>query len=47
MSLTDAADTLGIPLGTMQSRLSRATQVMRAALEADERTPSLAGEAIQ
>jgi len=47
MSLADAADTLGIPLGTMQSRLSRATQVMRAALEADERTPALAGEALQ
>ena len=47
MSLTDAADTLGIPLGTMQSRLSRATQVMRAALEADERTPALAGEALR
>ena len=47
LSLTDAADTLGIPLGTMQSRLSRATQVMRAALEADDRTPDLAGEALR
>jgi RNA polymerase sigma-70 factor (ECF subfamily) len=47
LSLADAADTLGIPLGTMQSRLSRATQVMRAALEADERTPALAGEALR
>ena len=43
LSLTDAADTLGIPLGTMQSRLSRATQVMRAALEADDRLPDAAG----
>jgi RNA polymerase sigma-70 factor (ECF subfamily) len=47
LSLTDAADTLGIPLGTMQSRLSRATQAMRAALEADERTPNLAGEGLR
>ena len=47
LSLTDAADTLGIPLGTMQSRLSRATQVMRAALEADDRTPEFAGEALR
>jgi RNA polymerase sigma-70 factor (ECF subfamily) len=47
LSLTDAADTLGIPLGTMQSRLSRATQLMRAALEADDRTPALAGEVLR
>jgi RNA polymerase sigma-70 factor (ECF subfamily) len=47
LSLADAADALGIPLGTMQSRLSRATQVMRAALEADERTPALAGDVIR
>lgn len=47
LSLSDSADTLGIPLGTMQSRLSRATQVMRAALEADDRTPALAGEVLR
>jgi RNA polymerase sigma-70 factor (ECF subfamily) len=47
LSLADAADTLGIPMGTMQSRISRATQVMRAAIEADERTPALAGEALR
>ena len=46
LSLTDAADALGIPLGTMQSRLSRATQVMRAALEADDRIPDVAGGAL-
>ena len=44
LSLTDAADALGIPLGTMQSRLSRSTQAMRAAIEADERTPALPRE---
>ncbi len=37
LSMTEAAATIGVPLGTVQSRLSRATQVMRAALEADER----------
>ena len=47
LSLTDAADALGIPLGTMQSRLSRATQVMRAALEADDRTPDVAGGSLR
>ena len=44
LSLTESAETLGIPLGTMQSRLSRATQAMRAALDADDRVPTLAGE---
>ena len=37
LSLAESAENLAILLGTMQSRLSRATQVMRAALEADER----------
>ncbi len=37
MSLAEAADVIGVPLGTVQSRLSRATQAMRGALEADER----------
>ncbi len=44
LSLVEAAETLGIPLGTMQSRLNRATQAMRAALEADDRPSALAGE---
>jgi RNA polymerase sigma-70 factor (ECF subfamily) len=38
LSLVESADALGIPLGTIQSRLNRATQAMRAALEADERS---------
>ena len=33
----DAADLLGIPVGTVKSRLHRATKAMRAALEADAR----------
>lgn len=36
-SLAECAAILAIPLGTMKSRLSRATQAMRAALEADDR----------
>lgn len=44
LSLVDSADVLGIPLSTMQSRLNRATQSMRAALEADERSSSVAAE---
>jgi RNA polymerase sigma-70 factor (ECF subfamily) len=35
----EAADVLGIPLGTYKSRLHRATEAMRAVLEADDRQP--------
>jgi RNA polymerase sigma-70 factor (ECF subfamily) len=41
LSLDEAADTLGIPPGTVRSRLHRATTAMRAALEADARMPIL------
>lgn len=44
LSLVESAEVLAIPLGTMQSRLSRATQAMRAALEADERPPLVGAE---
>jgi RNA polymerase sigma-70 factor, ECF subfamily len=47
LSLTEAADALDIPLGTMQSRLSRATSAMRGWLEADDRPPAFASRAIR
>jgi len=37
LPLAAAADVMGMPLGTMKSRLSRATQALRAAVEAQER----------
>jgi len=44
LDLPDAevADALGVPLGTMKSRLHRATVALRAALEADDRRAILA-----
>jgi RNA polymerase sigma-70 factor (ECF subfamily) len=35
----EAADALGIPVGTYKSRLNRAASALRAALEAEDRTP--------
>jgi RNA polymerase sigma-70 factor, ECF subfamily len=37
MSIDEAASVLGIPAGTMKSRLSRATAALRASIDADER----------
>lgn len=42
MGDAEAAETLAIPLGTFKSRLSRASQALRAALEANERGSALA-----
>ncbi len=47
LSLLESAEVLSIPLGTMQSRLNRATAAMRAALEADDRAPVLVGEVVR
>jgi RNA polymerase sigma-70 factor (ECF subfamily) len=48
LDLSDAAaaEALDIPQGTMKSRLNRATVALRAALEANERQASPAGESI-
>lgn len=46
LPLADAAAAMGIPIGTTKSRLNRATQALRAALEADDREPSRAREQI-
>ena len=41
LSQTETAEALGVPLGTAQSRLDRATREMRASLAADDRQTSL------
>jgi RNA polymerase sigma factor (sigma-70 family) len=41
LPVADAAAVLGIPLGTMKSRLNRATQALRSAIDAHERTSAL------
>ena len=46
LPLADAAQAMGIPVGTTKSRLSRATQALRAALEADDRAPAGARERV-
>ncbi len=40
LPLADAAQAMGVPLGTAKSRLNRATSALRAAIEADDREPS-------
>jgi RNA polymerase sigma factor (sigma-70 family) len=42
----EAALVLDIPLGTFKSRLNRASVALRAALEADDRTPTVAKESM-
>jgi RNA polymerase sigma-70 factor, ECF subfamily len=39
----DAAQAMGVPLGTVKSRLNRATQALRAEIEADDRVPTRLG----
>jgi RNA polymerase sigma-70 factor (ECF subfamily) len=48
LDLTDAAaaEALSIPVGTLKSRLHRATQALRAALQANERATELTRESI-
>jgi RNA polymerase sigma-70 factor, ECF subfamily len=44
LSLAELAEVIDVPLGTVQSRLNRATHAMRAAVDADERRDELAAE---
>src|SRR5436190_6476886 len=44
LPLTEVAERVGVPLGTVKSRLHHATAAMRASVEADARTPSTAQE---
>jgi NitT/TauT family transport system substrate-binding protein len=46
LPLKDAAEAMGVPIGTTKSRLHRATRSLRAAIDADDRTPSRMGEQI-
>lgn len=43
LPLAQVADVLGVPLGTVSSRLHRALGIMRAALEADLRSTTVTG----
>jgi RNA polymerase sigma-70 factor (ECF subfamily) len=46
LALAEVADVMGLPLGTVKSRLHRSLQTMRAALESDARTLALDPEQI-
>jgi RNA polymerase sigma-70 factor (ECF subfamily) len=41
LPVAEAADMMGLPLGTMKSRLSRATSALRAAVDAQDRASAL------
>jgi RNA polymerase sigma-70 factor (ECF subfamily) len=43
LPMTETAEALGLPVGTVKSRLHRTTRAMRAMLEADARRPGLVG----
>lgn len=46
LPVADAAQAMNVPLGTAKSRLNRATQALRAAIDADDREPARMAEGI-
>ena len=46
LPVAEAAQAMNVPLGTAKSRLNRATQAMRAAIDADDREPARMAEGI-
>ena len=46
LPMQETAEVVGLPVGTVKSRLFRATQQMRAALDADARLPLTQGGAM-
>ncbi len=46
LPVADAAQAMNVPLGTAKSRLNRATQALRAAIDADDREPARLAEGI-
>jgi RNA polymerase sigma-70 factor, ECF subfamily len=46
LPLADAAQAMGVPLGTAKSRLNRATSALRSVIDADSREPSRVREQI-
>ena len=44
LSDVEAAAVLGVPVGTVKSRLNRATDALRAAIDADDRMPTITTE---
>ena len=43
LPLQETADSLGLPIGTIKSRLHRTTQLLRASLDADARNGQIPG----
>ncbi len=46
LPVADAAEAMKVPVGTAKSRLNRATQALRAAIDADDREPARMAEGI-